>query len=234
MSDAYAVQAHNSRMQYQSLAGGHIARRVEGLRQAGISAHHPAVLGNIEAYQAVEAAIARETQQLRLFNKFTPEDADRMTKDRADALAAFDKFADWVLSLPKMNLAAFALGKPQPLTNEQVQAEQAKINAAQQAARQAAQDAEQAIVDAVTHAIDTVTEAGGYLTIVTYVKGPEMAGHPSTDAKGVYVVGIPDVSALDADVRQTILAHGQRLADELLRRQAAALAAPAPVVAEVV
>jgi hypothetical protein len=224
-----AMMEHNAKVQYQQLGGGHIARRVEGLRQIGVGANHPSVQTAIANYQAVERAQAEQTRQLSQYGKFTQEVAERQAKDRADALAAFDKFCDWVLSLPKMNLRNFALGLPQPLTAAEQIAATAKINAERRAAEQAKLDAEQAIVDAVNHAIDAVTEAGGYLTIVTFVRPPQWGG-PSTDAKGVYVVGIPDLSALPADVRQTILVYGQRIADELLRRQAAALAAPEPVV----
>jgi hypothetical protein len=232
MSDAYALRAHNARVAYQNLAGGHIARRVEALRVAGFGSHH--TQGAIQAYQTAEMTALAELNQLHAAGKLTPATGQPIEARRVEALAQFDKLCDELHAMPWGHKQAMALGHPAPLTSDQMIAAAAKQNAENKAREQAKADAEQAIVDAISHAIDAVTEAGGWLTIVGGTKPAMFSNHPPIPIKGVHIVGIADVSTLPADVRQTILIHSERLADEVLRRQQAALAAPVVAVTEMV
>jgi hypothetical protein len=146
----------------------------------------------------------------------------KIAKAREDAVAEWTAFVGRMITLDHWHTVNY----PKTLKGEQER--EALMQAAVFAAHHAKIAAEQAIVDAVIHAIDTVTEAGGWINVVTDVSHTISWGQTDVHVrKSVQINGI-DVSALPFDVRQTILTHGERIAGEVMARQAAALAAPAP------
>jgi hypothetical protein len=220
MIDHHAMQAANARTEFKHLGGGVVAARVEELRAAGLlyGAHNPLLQEAVQKVQRVANDVARETHAFRARGEFTSEIAAQMTKAQDNALAEFHKFCDHIMALPDHERRVYD-GRPYK-TRTQIILEN---NAAERERERVRKAAEQVIVDAVTLAIDTVTKAGGYLTVVTQVQSDMQWGAAiSAVSKSVQIVGI-DVAALPEPVKATFRNHGERVANEVLARQATAL-----------
>jgi hypothetical protein len=212
--------------QLKALGGGAVYSRVEQLREAGIlhGAHNLLLQAEITKVAKTLGAITANTSDFIRRGLWTAEIAAKMVEAETTALSEFNAFCDRVIALP-----AHAIRQYDGRVHKSPHDRMMEANAAARAAAEARANAEQAINDAVTKAVDAVTTAGGFITIIPQVQGGAGDWAVKTWNK-VLIVGIPDVSTLHPDVRNTILTHEQRVAAEVLARQAAALAAPAPVI----
>jgi hypothetical protein len=209
-------------------ARSHVTGNALSQVQAGMEAmrRHGLNGGYYDApYKEVARTLAmcdNNEQNFRTQGRLTSDIMEQFTKAREDALAKWNDFVEGILKLDRWHVANY------PKTRKGEQEREALMFAAVKATQDAKIAAEQAIVDVVAHAIDTVTEAGGWINVVTDVSHTISWGQTDVHVrKSVQINGI-DVSALPFDVRQTILTHGERIAGEVMARQAAALAAPAP------